>query len=80
LEFFRRLFNTRLDASEQTEDLERRIEILIEDITSNIYKNTCRGLFEKHKQMYSFLNAVNINRHAGLLTDLQWFNFIKGGS
>ena len=60
LEFFMRLFKLRLERSEQSDQLEKRLQILIEDITRAFYQSICRGLFEKDKLLYSFLNTSSI--------------------
>ena len=38
---------TRLEKTEKKEDVAERLALLIDDITSSIYLNVCRGLFEK---------------------------------
>lgn len=55
LGYIKKLFNDAIRDSAKDDDLARRIEILIDCITKSIYKNICRGLFEKHKMIYSFL-------------------------
>ena len=64
LEFFMRLFKLRLEKSEQSDQLETRLSILINDITRAFYVSICRGLFEKDKLLYSFLNTSSIQRRA----------------
>ena len=39
-------------------DLGSRLKNLIDTITNVIYTNVCRGLFEEHKMIYSFLIAI----------------------
>lgn len=39
-------------------NLDDRIEMLIDSITKNIFQNVCRGLFEKDKLIFSFLIAI----------------------
>jgi len=67
LEFFAKLFNRRLEVSEKSEHKETRVELVVTDITLNFYTSICRGLFEKDKLMYSFLNTTSILRKAGLI-------------
>ncbi len=64
LDFYIQLFSLRLDKSAKSDKLEERIEILIKDLTWSFYCNICRGLFEKDKLLYSFLNTTAIMRRA----------------
>lgn len=52
--------------------------MIIKDITLAFYVNICRGLFEKDKLMYSFLNTTSILRSAGFLDPLEWNFFLRG--
>jgi dynein heavy chain len=80
LEFFQKLFNKRLAESEGAEEKEKRIAIIIEDLTISFYINICRGLFEKDKLLYSFLNAVTIMKNARKIDEIEWNFFIRGTS
>jgi dynein heavy chain len=46
--------------SEKSPDLSTRLEILMSYITDFMYKNVCRGLFERHKLIFSFLICTTI--------------------
>ena len=78
LEFFARLFNRRLEKSEKSKVVEERIQILLTDVTASFYTNICRGLFEKDKLLYSFLNAGGILRKAGAITAAEWGIYLRG--
>lgn len=78
LEFFTRLFTLRLEKSEQSEDIERRLVILIDDITRAFYLAICRGLFERDKILYSFLNTAQILRRADKISNEEWNGFLRG--
>ena len=78
LEFFARLFNRRLEVSEKSDHKETRVELVVADITLNFYISICRGLFEKDKLMYSFLNTSSILRKAGLIDMSEWQFFLRG--
>lgn len=78
LEFFTRLFKLRLEKSEQSDELEKRLQILIDDITRAFYLSICRGLFERDKLLYSFLNTVMILRRADRISVEEWNCFLRG--
>jgi len=60
LRYVKNLYKEAISKSEQSDDLERRIEILIEEITKKLYTNICRGLFEAHKLIFSFMICTSI--------------------
>ncbi len=80
LEFFSRLFNRRLDKSEKSEVLEDRLNILINDVTESFFTNICRGLFERDKLLYAFLNASSILKRSGDINIDEWNFFLRGSS
>jgi len=78
LEFFAKLFNRRLEMSEKSDHKETRVDLVVQDITHSFYVSICRGLFEKDKLMYSFLNTSSILRKAGLIDMAEWAFFLRG--
>lgn len=78
LEFFSKLFVMRLEKSEQSSELDRRLDILIQDVTRAFYFSICRGLFEKDKLLYSFLNASSILRRSNEINIDEWNFFLRG--
>ena len=55
LGYFMRLYNYCIDKSEKSDKLELRLESLMAFLTDSVYTNVCRGLFEAHKLLFSFL-------------------------
>jgi len=51
---------------------------LLTDITDSFYTKICRGLFEKDKLLYSFLNASSILRRGGDITADEWNVYLRG--
>lgn len=51
---------------------------MINDLTDSFYVNICRGLFEKDKLLYSFLNTTGIIRRDGWITFNEWNYFVRG--
>ena len=56
---------SRLEKTEKKEVLQERLDLLIDDLTSSIYLNVCRGLFEKDKLLFAFMVAVKIALESG---------------
>ena len=69
LKYVKRLFNTAIEKSEKNEDLQIRLNTLINNITKMLYTNVSRGLFEAHKMIFSFLNITSINRQNKLIAE-----------
>ena len=64
LQYFSRLFNLCIETAPASIDPETRIQNIMRNVTSVIYFNVCRGLFESHKLIYSFLIATSILRNS----------------
>lgn len=80
LEFFSRLFNRRLDKSEKSDVLDARLDILIKDVTESFFTNICRGLFERDKLLYAFLNASSILKRSAEISIDEWNFFLRGSA
>ena len=78
LQFYKTLFCQRLAKSEKSDDLDKRLEIMIEDVTKNMYLNICRGLFEKDKMLFSFSIATSIKMQRGEISAAEWKCFMVG--
>ena len=79
LAYITRIFNLSIEASPPQATIPARCETLIDNITRNIYSNVCRGLFESHKAIFSFLIASSIHRKANTISPIAW-NFLLRGS
>ena len=78
LQYYKGLFNQRLQKTEKREVLQERLDLLIEDITRSIYTNVCRGLFEKDKLLFAFMIAVNVGLAAKTISEAEWTMFMVG--
>lgn len=79
LDYVKKLFSEAIKSSEKNDELAIRIQILIESITKSIYNNICRGLFENHKMIYSFLICTSIERNKSIISSSNW-NFLLRGA
>jgi dynein heavy chain len=60
-------------------DKNDRINILIRNITETIFENICRGLFNNHKRIFSFLLAAKILiQELQIVSMKEWNSLIKG--
>ncbi|KAM9770210.1 dynein axonemal heavy chain 6 [Menidia menidia] len=80
LKYFKQLFNSTIETSEQSDVLEERLQVLLHQILLNSYTSVSRGLFEKHKLVYSFLLCVEIMKQRGEISDGEWQYFLRGAS
>ena len=71
-EYFLKLFNQRLDRSQQSIDVSQKIKILIDDITISFYAKISRDFFEKDKLLYSFLIVTSKLQNDGAIGDSEW--------
>ena len=78
LSYFTQLFNYCIDESEKADTVEQRLENLMTYTTRFMYLMVCRGLFEAHKTIYSFLICSSILRQEGQLGQDKWNFFLRG--
>lgn len=76
--YFSRLFNQIIETSEKSDDIDKRVQILLTAITEIIYLNVCRGLFNDHKKIFSFLVSSSIQLKMNEISKPDWAAFTKG--
>lgn len=76
--YIKRLFNSSIEKSKKSREMQERLLILIDTITRTIYTNVSRGLFETHKIIYSFLIIISINRNNKRIKDTHWNILLRG--
>eukprot|EP01135_Chromosphaera_perkinsii_P000405 Nk52_evm52s78 gene=Nk52_evmTU52s78 len=79
LEAYTSLFERSISKSTISFDLKERITNINEFHTYEVYKNTCRGLFEKHKLLFAFQMGVKILQSSNRLNVEEYRFFLKGG-
>lgn len=77
LEFYTEMFESSISSSKKSEDILLRLETLNKFHTYSVYKNICRGLFERHKLFFSLQMALKILESAGKLNKIQHSFFLK---
>jgi dynein heavy chain len=80
LHYFKKLFKLAMEQTKASELLQERLINLEETITRNIFADICRGLFESHKKIFSFLICTSIRRRAGAIGPNSWNLFLRGAA
>ena len=78
LAYFKALFTLCINNSEKNDDLPIRLQNIITFSTANIYTNVARGLFEKHKLVFSFMLCAQIMRQRDEIDSGCWNVFLRG--
>jgi len=78
LAYFTGLFNRCIDLSEKSADLPTRLANLSAYLTNSSYVNICRGLFERHKILYSFLMCISILKEQGRVGPAEFGLLLRG--
>lgn len=73
------VFNQSIDKSQRSPRLEDRINHLNDYHTYSVYRYTCRGLFEKHKLLFSFQICIKILEAMNKLNADEYIFFLRGG-
>jgi dynein heavy chain len=79
LEAYIELFEISIAKSKKFENSAERNLSLNQYHTYSVYKNTCRGLFEEHKLLFSLQMTVKIMEEAGKLNRGEYDFFLRGG-
>lgn len=78
LAWYINFFGLCIDATPPSDDLNVRLNSLIETSTVNFYNNICRSLFERHKPMFAFLLCYRIMQGANEI-DARELRFLIAG-
>lgn len=80
LRYFSQIFCSVLEQQAPKMKFEERIQYLFKEEVRSIYLNIGRGLFERHKAIYSFLLTTEIQKHDGKISDDEFDFLLRGGS
>eukprot|EP00397_Hematodinium_sp_SG-2012_P000045 GEMP01000045.1.p1 GENE.GEMP01000045.1~~GEMP01000045.1.p1 ORF type:complete len:3312 (+),score=740.25 GEMP01000045.1:2269-12204(+) len=78
LSYFSNLFNNTIHESPMSDILQERLLTLIDKVTYTVFLDVTRGLFEKHKLIFSFLICSQIHRRTNLITQDKWNLLLRG--
>ena len=74
LDSYLSLFSISIEKSPKSQNLDDRISHLNEYHTYAVYRNTCRGLFEMHKLLFSFHMCIKILDAVGKVSFFSYYS------
>jgi dynein heavy chain len=77
LDSYSDLFTQSIEQSHKLKDMER-LEAINHYHTLAVYESTCRGLFERHKILFSFQMTIKILQNLGKVSTEEYQFFLKG--
>lgn len=78
LRYFTQVFCSVIEVENEKADFDKRIEFLMTEETRALYLNIGRGLFERHKLIFSFLLATAIEKHHNRLSETEISFLLRG--
>ena len=74
------LFDNSVIRSKPSQSIGKRIAIILDYLTKFVWRYTNRGLYEKHKFLFTLLLALKIDMNLGKITFSEFLLFLKGGA
>ena len=74
------LFDNSVSKSKPTHIIDKRIHNILDYLTKSVWKYMDRGLYEKHKFLFTLLLALKIDLNAGHVSYSEFLMFLKGGA
>ncbi|KAJ1485018.1 dynein heavy chain and region D6 of dynein motor-domain-containing protein, partial [Baffinella frigidus] len=80
LQWFLALFDSGLENSTAAEEVAQRCENVNEFFTYSLYKNICRGLFERDKLLFSFTLCIKLMQGDDRIDAQEWRFLLAGAT
>ncbi|KEP63814.1 UNVERIFIED_CONTAM: ATPase family associated with various cellular activities (AAA) domain-containing protein [Hammondia hammondi] len=78
LDAFLRVFRHVLEEMQGEGNVAQRVELLQRELTLQVYRRTCHGLFERHKFCFAFLLALTIDKLGGVASKEEYDFLVRG--
>ncbi|KAL0220777.1 hypothetical protein RCL1_000631 [Eukaryota sp. TZLM3-RCL] len=73
------LFDLSIQKAKKSDKVEERVSEIVQYHTLSVYKFTCRGLFEKHKLLFSFQMCIKILMSEKKIENDEYQFLLRGG-
>jgi len=80
LDYFKKLVGQVVEKTPPHDDFQYHMQVLINEITAEVYSNICGGLFKKDKTMFSFMIAIQVQRQSKVISEAEWQFLIRSGA
>ena len=77
---FLMLYDDSISKAKPTHLIERRIANIEDHLTKSVWRYTSRGLYEKHKFLFTLLLALKIDLNNGNINHQEFLTLLKGGA
>eukprot|EP00667_Euglena_gracilis_P000018 EG_transcript_18 len=78
LDYFKALLADVITTTPASDELADHLEVLVRRCTAATHAAVSRGLFARHRLLFSFLIAVAIQRQDGAIPPPEWQGFLRG--
>lgn len=79
LSWFINLYINTIESTGKSKDIAKRVEVLNNTFTYNVYSNVCRSLFERDKLMFSFILCTKMLISKKMLDEKLYLFLLTGG-
>lgn len=80
LEKYKELFRTSIERKDEAGNSQDSATVKIEKVhLLNVYRNTCKSLFERHKLLLSLSMCVKLQMAEGKISEADYDFFLRGG-
>ena len=77
---FLMLYDDSISKAKPTHLIEKRIANIEDHLTKSVWRYTSRGLYEKHKFLFTLLLALKIDLNNGNINHQEFLTLLKGGA
>uniref|UniRef100_A0A0P4W7W0 Dynein heavy chain ATP-binding dynein motor region domain-containing protein n=1 Tax=Scylla olivacea TaxID=85551 RepID=A0A0P4W7W0_SCYOL len=74
------LFDMSMNKADRSNNPKIRIGNIIRFLTLTVWRNACRGFYERHKFLFTLLLAMKVDLQCGHISHEEFMKFIKGGA